>query len=106
MGGRGGGSSIAAKAPTPSAAPAAPTVAPAIPQLREGNEAAFFGAITTRAQGEEALKGLSGARLKAIADAVGMPRGGGRPSTKQELIIAIVEFTVGNRINSAAIRGL
>jgi hypothetical protein len=50
------------------------------------------------------LTGLSSADLKAVADDLGMPRGAARPARKADLAEAIVEYTAGNRANSAAIR--
>jgi hypothetical protein len=116
---------------TPAAAPAAPAEAPqsgsdwmersAKGQMMWGKDtpatspAASGGAgtssiggrlatATTRDEARSALVGLKVAELKAVAADLGM-RGVGSLS-KNDLLASIVEFTVGNRINSAAIRQL
>jgi hypothetical protein len=56
---------------------------------------------TTRMQGHEILAPLSASDLRAVADALSV-----RPRTrKADLATAIVEATVGMRLDHAAIRG-
>lgn len=59
--------------------------------------------VTTRAQAHRLVDGLDTNALKTVAQAVGMPD---RSGSKKDLTERLVEFTVGNRINSAAIRAL
>lgn len=60
--------------------------------------------ITVRDQASAVIQSLTVANLKALASQLGMK--GYSSMAKEDLKQTIIEFTVGNRINSAAIRAL